>query len=124
MGLQSLRTLPVMRDTVLGPSTKGPASEPLPPTKVGFSKVDKQSQLDRSQGDFVYVKIERGQPTRVSISQKGTIYDVKKQMQELKGYPIESQILTFKGFQLFNNTTIEHYGIYQGSTINLILGGM
>jgi hypothetical protein len=153
-GLQSLRTLPGMRDVALDSSTEGPASEPLPPTKVGsdtgdtkaghrlgFSRVDKpgildrarptvpipsvdkQPQFDRSQNFFVNVKTDTGQSTRVLVSWKSTIYQVKEQMQKLKGYTIGSQVLIYRGYQIFDNTTIGHYGIRQDSTIDLILGG-
>jgi ubiquitin C len=70
----------------------------------------------------VNVEMPDGEVVAVPVSPEDKIMDVKNKLEEKEGIPAAGQQLLWNGKELKNPKTLSHYGINDGTTLNL--GGM
>jgi ubiquitin len=76
---------------------------------------------------IIFVKTLIGKQLTLLTSAVATVYDVKRQIQDLDGIPVDQQRLIFEGKQLEDERTLGDYNVGLGDTLHLVLrlrGGM
>ncbi|KAL3851909.1 hypothetical protein ACJMK2_015604 [Sinanodonta woodiana] len=69
----------------------------------------------------IYVKIQKGSETKVTVSPSHSILEVKTLLQDQVAIPVEQQKLVFQGRILSDEKRLEYYKILDGSKLFLVL---
>ncbi|KAK3602953.1 hypothetical protein CHS0354_039371 [Potamilus streckersoni] len=69
----------------------------------------------------IYVKIQKGSETKVTVSPSHSILEVKTLLQDQVAIPVEQQKLVFQGRILSDEKRLEYYKIPDGSKLFLVL---
>ena len=69
----------------------------------------------------IFIKTPSGKTITLEIENGNMIDDIKQQIMDLEGVPINRQKLLFFGKQLENNKLISYYNIEEDSTLYLVL---
>lgn len=77
-------------------------------------------KYDKKAGMGIFIKSLCGKTITLVVQSSDIISDVKTQLQELEGLPIDEQRLIFEGKQLLDEWTLSDYNIQQGSTLHLV----
>ena len=72
-------------------------------------------------GWFRYVKTLTGKTITVRVQPYSYVLDIKQQINDKEGIPVEQQRIIFNGRQLEDGSTLKHYGITDGSILHLVL---
>lgn len=62
----------------------------------------------------------RGKTTTLRVDARGTVENVKDEIQDEEDLPFDQQRLIFAGKQLFDHHKLSHYGIEEGSTLDMV----
>ncbi|CAI7994897.1 Polyubiquitin-A, partial [Geodia barretti] len=69
----------------------------------------------------IHLKDPTGKTIRLEVASSNTIENVKAELEEQEGLPLDQQRLILDGRELQNVLTISHYGILSGSLLDLVL---
>ena len=88
-----------------------------------YKKIESNSTLDLTyiKPIQIFVKTLTGEKLTVSISQYSTVEELKINIEEIEGLPIDQQRLIFDGRQLEDGRTLDDYNIKSGRLIDINL---
>ena len=64
--------------------------------------------------------LKKGNEHVVKTTRGETVLSLKEKLEEVGGYPVNTQRLVLKGKALVNNKTIGDYGISEGTVVHLL----
>eukprot|EP00483_Globobulimina_turgida_P012840 UN12864 len=85
--------------------------------KLGWSRSIK---LRQSTAKSIYIKTLNGKCITLNVNPNDTIKDIKQNVQQTQGIPVENQRLIFTGQQLMGKLTLSDYNIFDGCTLQIV----
>ena len=65
----------------------------------------------------IYVKMQNGVRIALDVSPEDTIADVKEEIKQMTGTPVDKQLITFGGTKLEGDNKLSDFGVEHGSTV-------